>query len=126
MTAIGIIRCQKNESACPLTGCLKALNENAQGFAGYEGSLRLVGVFTCRCPGDQLPALARILKNKGADAIHFPTCTLARKEDGAWLTGQGLCPEIEALAEQAAARAGIPCVLGSAHLPEGYAPRIIR
>ena len=51
MTKIGIIRCEKNAEKCPLTNCLKTLRDTKEGFAGYEHA-ELVGIFTCRCPGD--------------------------------------------------------------------------
>lgn len=35
---IGIIRCEKNEEACPLTGCLNCLQDTQEGFADYDAS----------------------------------------------------------------------------------------
>ncbi|MDD4731215.1 MAG: CGGC domain-containing protein [Desulfovibrio sp.] len=121
MTKIGIIRCEKNEHACPLTSCFKCLNSMEQGFAGYD-ECELAGVFTCRCPGDNVPELARILKAKGAEAIHFPTCTFAHKRKDGWEMGRGLCPEMDALVQEANEKSGLPCVKGTAHLPKGYIP----
>jgi predicted metal-binding protein len=125
MKRIGIIRCEKNEARCPLTSCIKALGEGRDGFFDM-GDLTLMGVFTCRCPGDGVAGLAKILKSKGADQIHFCTCMFARKDRDGWILGDGLCPRAAELAGNAAAEAGIPCVLGTAHLPKGYVPEILK
>jgi predicted metal-binding protein len=123
MKQIGIIRCEKNETRCPMTSCLKALDQGREGFQG-EGELKLMGVFTCRCPGGGVADMARILKSKGAEQIHFCTCMFAHKDKDGWIEGDGLCPHAADLARDAARAAGIPCVLGAAHLPEGYRPEI--
>jgi predicted metal-binding protein len=116
---IGMIRCEINEKTCPLTGCFKCLEETTQGFADYD-SAKLVGVFTCRCPGDNVGNLGKILKAKGAEAIHFCTCTFAHIEDGKWQMGDGICDPVDDLLKKVATETGLPCVKGSAHLPEGY------
>ena len=90
MTKIGLIRCEKNEKRCPLTGCIKSLESQSQGFAMYDKA-QLVGVFTCRCPGDDAIEMAKILKSKGADAVHLCTCTFAHKENVQWMMGNGFC-----------------------------------
>jgi predicted metal-binding protein len=123
MTKIAIIRCEKNEKKCPLTSCLKAMTEGREGFAGSD-DMELVGVFTCRCPGDDIANLAKILKSKGAQRVHFTTCMFAHKDKDGWVHGEGLCPHAGELAKQAAREAGIPCVLGSAHLPNRYIPEL--
>lgn len=123
MKQIGIIRCEKNETRCPLTSCLKALDQGREGFQDGDGH-ELVGVFTCRCPGDGVADMARILKSKGAEQIHFCTCMFAHKDKDGWVEGDGLCPDAARLAGDAARAAGIPCVLGTAHLPKGYRPDI--
>ncbi|GAB6905057.1 conserved hypothetical protein [Desulfosarcina cetonica] len=119
MTKIGLIRCEKNENRCPLTGCLTSLKGCAQGFAGYDAA-EIAGLFTCQCPGNDLVEKAKILKSKGAEAIHFCTCTFAHKESNAWVMGDGFCDHLDDLMAQVATSAGIPCVKGSAHLPEAY------
>lgn len=121
MKQIGIIRCEKNETRCPLTSCLKALAQDREGFQDGD---QLVGIFTCRCPGDGVADMARILKSKGAEQIHFCTCMFAHKDKDGWVEGDGLCPRAARLAGDAARAAGIPCVLGTAHLPKGYRPDI--
>lgn len=124
MTKIGIIRCEKNENNCPLTGCLTCLSKTTQGFAGYD-SATIAGVFTCRCPGDSVENMAKILKAKGAEAIHVPTCLFAGKVDGAWsLEPGGFCPDLDQLADRIHKATGLPCIKGTAHLPEGYTPAV--
>lgn len=126
MTKVAIIRCEKNEDRCPLTSCLNCLMETKEGFAGYAQA-RPVGIFTCRCPGGNVANLAKILKSKGAKAIHFCTCTFASKGQGGWKMDQGgFCSDVDALMQQAHEATGLPCVKGSAHLPEGYVPVTIK
>ena len=123
MTKIGIIRCEKNADRCPLTSCFKSLRNTEEGFSGYEET-ELTGVFNCRCPGDHVGNLAKILKSKGAQAVHFCTCTFAQKEDGKWKMGDGFCPNIDDLLQEVSKEAGIPCIKGTAHLPEGFTPKV--
>ena len=123
MKKIGIIRCEKNEERCPLTNCLKCLVETREGFQMYDQATP-AGVFTCRCPGDGVADLARILKAKGADALHFCTCTFARKGDDGWtMADGGFCAHIDEMIAKVTAAVDIPVVKGTAHLPKGYNPR---
>jgi predicted metal-binding protein len=120
MTKVAIIRCEKNETRCPLTNCFNCLAEKKEGFIGYDDCM-LSGVFTCRCPGDNLADLAKILKSKGAEVIHFCTCTFAKKTADGWdATHNGFCKNIDVLIEQVNTVTGLPCVKGTAHLPKGY------
>lgn len=124
MTKIGIIRCEKNERKCPLTGCITCLDDRTQGFADYAET-RLAGVFTCRCEEDNLEDMAKILKAKGAEAIHVPTCLFANKADGKWhMEGGGLCPDPDGIISRIRRATGLPCLAGTAHLPEGYVPAV--
>lgn len=122
MANVAIIRCEKNETKCPLTSCISCLTEKKEGFAGYDDT-RLAGIFTCRCPGDDAVNLAKILKSKGADAIHFCTCTFAKRTDSGWDMSQGgFCSQIDDIMERVHKETGLVCVKGTAHLPKGYAP----
>lgn len=121
MKDIAIIRCEKNETRCPLTSCMKSVEAADQGFAVHGEPIRLRGVFTCRCESTDPVKLAAVLKAKGADTVHLPTCTFASKGENGWAMGCGLCPKIEEIAD-AIRSTGIPCVLGTAHLPQGYSP----
>ena len=123
MTKTAIIRCEKNEERCPLTSCFKCMMESKEGFAGFDDCMP-AGVFTCRCPGDNVTDLARILKAKGAEVIHFCTCAFAKKTDTGWIAGEGFCDHLDEIIEHANKETGLPCVKGSAHLPKGYIPEI--
>jgi len=125
MTKVAIIRCEKNEFRCPLTSCFNCLTDKTEGFARYADT-RLAGVFTCRCPGDETVNLAKILKSKGAEAIHFCTCTFATKEDGGWgMSRGGFCDHLDEIMQKVQEATGLPCVKGSAHLPAGYTPVVL-
>ena len=119
MANVGIIRCEKNAERCPLTSCFESLADTKEGFSTYENA-ELTGVFTCLCPGDNVAQMGKILKAKGAEAIHFCTCAFAHREDGKWVAGSGFCDHVDTLLERLSKEAGIPCVKGTAHLPEGY------
>ena len=88
-------------------------------FAVHDGDNQLVGVFTCRCPGDNVVNFAKILKAKGAEVIHWCTCLFSHKKDGAWVQGDGFCEELDSFVKRVVQEAGIPCVMGTAHLPQG-------
>ena len=120
MTKVGIIRCEKNMDRCPLTSCINSLSGAKEGFSIYD-DCELTGIFTCRCPGDVAVDHAKILKAKGADAVHFCTCTFASKGDNGWtLEGGGFCEQIDDLIDKVHDAAGVSCVKGSAHLPKNY------
>jgi predicted metal-binding protein len=125
MTKIGMIRCEKNESKCPLTNCIKSLDQTIQGFNTYD-ECTLTGIFTCRCPGDNFTDLVKILKSKGAESVHVVTCSFSKKEKDGWIFGNGFCEKIDDLAEKAASEAGIPVTKGTAHLPKGYVPYVFK
>jgi len=120
MTKVAIIRCEKNMDRCPLTSCLKCLIEKKEGFARYDECIP-AGIFTCRCPGDNAVDLAKILKAKGAEVIHFCTCTFAGKTDKGWSVAQGgFCDNPDEIIERINKETDLPCVKGSAHLPKDY------
>ena len=120
MAKVAIIRCEKNMNKCPLTSCFACLAEKKEGFSFYD-DCTLMGVFTCQCPGDNDVELAEILKSKGAEVIHFCTCTFATKTDGGWTRDNGgFCENIDAIIEHVNRETGVRCVKGTAHLPKGY------
>lgn len=124
MSAIGIIRCEKNEERCPLTNCLKSLENSREGFKNYANP-ELIGIFTCRCPGDKVGKQGKILKSKGADTIHICTCTFSHKEKDGWRKGNGFCDHIDNILKNLAEETGLVCVKGTAHLPPEYEPEIL-
>ena len=123
MAKIGILRCEKNGDRCPMTNCLRCLQEKKEGFARYADA-ELTGILSCTCPGDGATKLAGILKSKGADVIHLCTCTFAKKTDQGWALGNGFCDDIDRLAMEVAAATGLPVVKGTAHLPAGYTAQV--
>jgi len=125
MAKVGIIRCEKNAERCPLTGCLKSLSNTKEGFSSYEKA-ELIGIFTCRCPGNNVIDMGKILKSKGAETIHFCTCIFAHREDGKWVAGGGFCDHLDTLLRRLSKEADIPCAKGTAHLPEGYKAEVFK
>jgi predicted metal-binding protein len=120
MTRAAIIRCEKNEHRCPLTSCLDCLLECKEGFALY-GDCKPVGIFTCRCPGDNVANMAKILKAKGADVIHLCTCAFAKKTDQGWIAKNGgFCDHLDEIIARVHEESGLPVVKGTAHLPKDY------
>lgn len=125
MTQVAIIRCEKNEDRCPLTGCFNCLTETKEGFAGYPHAVP-AGVFTCRCPGNNVVNHGKILKSKGVEAIHFCTCMFADKTPDGWKMDKGgFCGHVDSLMEKVHQATGLPCVKGTAHLPKGYVPETL-
>lgn len=124
MIKAAIIRCEKNEQRCPLTGCFNSLLEAKEGFAGYD-ACKPAGVFTCRCPGDNVADLAKILKAKGAEAIHFCTCAFAKKGEDGWVAADGgFCDHPDAIIQRIHEATGLPVVKGTAHLPGDYSLQV--
>ena len=121
MPKVAIIRCEKNSEKCPLTACFASVDAGKGAFEVHQDKCTLSGVFTCRCPGDNVVDLAKILKDKGAECIHFCTCTFATKADGGWtMDNGGFCKIIDDIIERTYKEVGIPCVKGTAHLPQDY------
>lgn len=123
MSKVAILRCAQNSMRCPLTSCFKCLTACQQGFARYDQA-ELAGVFTLPATLEETVELARILKAKGAEAIHAVTCAFAHKGDGGWTLGNGFQPDLDDRLRAAAQATDLPCVKGTAHLPAGYAPEV--
>ena len=120
MTKIAMIRCEKNSERCPLTNCFRCLMGQKESFARYKDCVPM-GVFTCRCPGENAVDLGKILKSKGAEAIHFTTCSFAKKTDEGWsLKNGGFCDDLDKIIERVYRETGLPCIKGTAHLPRDY------
>lgn len=118
-----MIRCEKNEQRCPLTGCFTSMIKGVEGFKG-QGACEPAGVFTCHCPGDNVVNLAKILQSKGAEVIHLCTCLFSKKTDQGWTLGDGFCDHASDMAERIQKETGLTVVLGTAHLPKGYEPQV--
>ena len=120
MTNVAIIRCEKNENSCPLTNCFKCLINSSEAFREYDECVPC-GVFTCRCSGDNIESLAKILKAKGADVIHFCTCLFSKKTPSGWVESDGgFCSRLDDIMERVNKATGLTCVKGTAHLPSDY------
>lgn len=124
MTKVAIIRCEKNETRCPLTNCFKSMMEKREAFANYDECMP-AGIFTCRCPGDNALDLAKIFKAKGAEAIHFCTCAFAKQSGQGWTTQDGgFCDHLDQIITQIHDVIGLTCIKGTAHLPKDYQPQV--
>jgi predicted metal-binding protein len=120
MTQVAIIRCEKNEKKCPLTSCLNCLLESKEGFAMHCDCMP-AGIFTCRCPGDNVVDFAKIFKAKGADVIHFCTCAFSKRTDRGWIAAEGgFCDHLDEMILRIHDETGLPVVKGTAHLPKDY------
>ena len=72
---VGIIRCMQTEDACPGEGCFQAMDERFGAFEGIDESIEIIGFVSCGgCPGKRAPLRARLLVERGADAIAFASC----------------------------------------------------
>ncbi len=72
---LGIIRCMQTEDYCPGTRDFKTIKEKSGAFEGVEGDIELVGFCNCGgCPGKRAVLRARLLAERGADAIAFASC----------------------------------------------------
>ncbi len=120
MSKIGIFRCQGNEKKCPLTNCLLSLQQGKQAFSSYD-EVELYGVFSLQEDFEENVNLANIMKSKGVEVIHIVTCAFSNKSSGKnWELGGGYCSNVDSLAEKIARETGLPCVKGTAHLPQEY------
>lgn len=74
MKKIGIIRCMQTEDICPGT---TDFSFAAQGKGAFEalGPCEVIGFVSCGgCPGKRAVARARMLVNRGAEAVALASC----------------------------------------------------
>lgn len=74
MKKVGIIRCQQTEDVCPGTTDFKFA---ALGKGAFEkvGPCEVTGFVSCGgCPGKKAVFRAKMLADRGVDAIAFTTC----------------------------------------------------
>jgi predicted metal-binding protein len=71
---IGIIRCQQTEDLCPGTTDFKVAKEGT--FAFQEtGPVEVIGFVSCGgCPGKRAVTRAKMLVDRGAEAVVFASC----------------------------------------------------
>jgi len=71
---VGIIRCQQTEDICPGTTDFKISSEGKLAFE-KTGPVEIVGFVSCGgCPGKRAVARAKLMVNRGAEAIVFASC----------------------------------------------------
>lgn len=71
---VGIIRCQQTEDMCPGNTDFKVA---AGGKLGFEesGTVEIVGFVSCGgCPGKRAISRAKLMVERGAEAIVFASC----------------------------------------------------
>ena len=71
---VGIIRCRQTEDMCPGTTDFKVA---ASGTCAFEeaGTVEIVGFVSCGgCPGKRAIPRAKMLVDRGAEAIVFASC----------------------------------------------------
>ena len=74
MKKIGIIRCQQTEDICPGTKDFICAAEGTLGFKEL-GACSVVGFVSCGgCPGKKAVTRAKMLKERGAEAILLASC----------------------------------------------------
>ncbi len=72
---VGIIRCMQTEDYCPGTTDFYAVKKKVGAFAELEGDLKIVGFCNCGgCPGKRVLLRAKLLVERGAEAIAFASC----------------------------------------------------
>ncbi len=71
---VGIIRCQQTEDLCPGTTDFKVAKEGTLAFQG-TGPVEVIGFVSCGgCPGKRAVARAKMLVERGAEAVVFASC----------------------------------------------------
>lgn len=71
---VGIIRCQLTEDMCPGSTDFKVAREGEGAFA-ETGPVEIVGFLSCGgCSGKKAITRARMLVERGAEAIAFASC----------------------------------------------------
>lgn len=74
MKKVGIIRCQQTEYICPGTTDFKVASQGKLAFAGTS-PVEVVGFVSCGgCPGKRAIGRAKIMVERGVEAIAFASC----------------------------------------------------
>lgn len=74
MLKVGIIRCQQTEDMCPGTTDFKVARDGKAAFA-ETGPVEIVGFLSCGgCPGKRAVTRAKMLVERGVQAIVFASC----------------------------------------------------
>lgn len=74
MKKVGIIRCRQTEELCPGTTDFKCASEGKGAFQEL-GPCTIIGFVSCGgCPGKNAVSRAKMLKERGAEAIFLASC----------------------------------------------------
>lgn len=74
MKKVGIIRCQQTEDMCPGSTDFKFASEGKLGFESL-GPCEIVGFVSCGgCPGKKAVSRAKMMVERGAEAIVLASC----------------------------------------------------
>ena len=71
---VGIIRCQQTEDMCPGNTGFKVASEGKLAFE-ETGPVEIIGFVTCGgCPGKRAVTRAKLMVDRGAEAIVIASC----------------------------------------------------
>ncbi len=71
---VGIIRCQQTEDMCPGTTDFKVASTGKMAFEA-TGPVEIIGFVSCGgCPGKRSIQRAKLMVDRGAEAIVFASC----------------------------------------------------
>ncbi|MHC1576531.1 MAG: CGGC domain-containing protein [Methanosarcinaceae archaeon] len=71
---VGIIRCQQTEDMCPGNTDFKVARLGKKAFE-ETGPVEIMGFVSCGgCPGKRAPARAKLMVDRGAEAIVIASC----------------------------------------------------
>ncbi len=74
MLKVGIIRCQQTEDICPGSTDFRVAKEGKCAFEA-TGPVEIIGFLTCgACPGKRAVSRAKLMVDRGAEAIVFASC----------------------------------------------------
>ena len=74
MKKVGIIRCQQTEDLCPGTTDFVTAAKGKGSFEAF-GECQIVGFVSCGgCPGKRAVARAKMLVDRGAEAVALASC----------------------------------------------------
>ena len=100
MKKVGIIRCQQTEDICPGTTDFTVAPMGELGFESV-GPAEIIGFVSCGgCPGKRAVARAKMMVDRGAEAIAFASCISLGKPLGM------VCPHFALMKEAVAKKLG--------------------
>jgi predicted metal-binding protein len=100
MKKVGIIRCQQTEDICPGSMDFKVASEGKLAFE-ETGPVEIIGFVSCGgCPGKRAVSRAKIMVDRGAEAIVFASCIKRGTPMGF------ACPNYEVMKEAIARKIG--------------------